>query len=956
MTDSSLWEDIAAIPLPGNKPRLMHQDNTVALVSKGSVDLFLVLLVNGKPSGQRSFVGHFDAGAVLFYLAEDLTDNEFGVLIAGSPETSLSYCSLEQFLLHATEADKLDALLNWTSTCFSTLIHKELSPHGQQIGEGEQHQVEAEGTVHTDEALCWISPGHYILLPGYLDLPLSPNFPFPLVRGLWLAATDGPQISSVPLDKLFNACDFDSLLSALNPMLMNILIHAQQLSLQNDKARQRQRNSNDQFQKNQALDLLARVYSERVQSRETLADDPNTQAMQATCELLNISITPVTHPKTNAQDHIQQLARGSNVPLRRVLLRGRWWLQEGEPMIAFLEGSNQAVALLPGKHRGFICFNPSTKQYTPVDEELVQQLEGNAFMPYRSLPSGQVSGRDLINFSLFGAKPDLLRVFFLGSLGGLLAMAIPLATGLIFDQVIPSSDRVQLLQITAAIAIVAMATGVFQYLQGLSLVRLESRAGHALQSAVWDRIAKLPVKFFANYTTGDLVQRAFGIDQIREQVSSTIVRTVLSFVFSIFSIGLLFYYSVNLALWACLLVSIAVAVTLLTGLLSVPATRRQQEIEGSLTSFVLQCIEGISKIRISYSQDRAFYRWAGSFAEQRSSIKITQNLQVIDKVFGTVFPLLCSMAIFYLLVHGSESITLSTGSFLAFNAAFINVLSNFLMISTSLVMIFRMVPVYQRMMPIMTCPVEADTATEDPGRLKGEIEISNLHFRYTADGPAVLNGIDMHIKPGEFVALVGTSGGGKSTLFRILLGFEASEQGSIAFDGKEISTLDKQELRRQMGVVLQSSSLIPGDIFTNIIGSANLSLDQAWEAARMAGFAEDIENMPMGMHTILSEGGGGLSGGQRQRLQIARAFVHKPKILFFDEATSALDNRTQEIVTKSMSELHATRIVIAHRLSTVIDADRILVLNKGVIAESGSYAELMAREGLFYDMAARQIN
>ncbi len=576
-------------------------------------------------------------------------------------------------------------------------------------------------------------------------------------------------------------------------------------------------------------------------------------------------------------------------------------------------------------------------------------------MPYRSLPSGQVTGKDLVSFSLFGAKRDLIRVFIFGTFGGILAMAVPLATGVIFDQIIPASNRAQLLQAAIAIAIVALTAGIFQYLQGLSIVRLESRAGHSLQAAVWDRITKLPVNFFSNYSTGDLLQRAFGIDQIREQISTTVVRTVLSFVFSIFSIGLMFYYSVSLALWACLLVAIAVAFTLSTGLLSVPATRKHQEIEGGLTAFVLQCIEGVSKIRVTSSQERAFYQWSGPFAQKLNTIKTTQNLQAVDKVFSSIFPLLCSMTIFYVLIHGSESITLTTGSFLAFNAAFINVLSNFLIISSSLVMIFRMVPVYQRMMPIMTQPIEADSVTVDPGTLRGELEVSNLHFRYKVGSPKILNGVNLHINPGEFVALTGTSGGGKSTLFRILLGFETAELGSISFDGKNISTLDKQALRRQVGVVLQSGRLMPGDIYTNIIGSANISLEQAWEAARMAGFDDDIKSMPMGMNTILSEGGGGLSGGQKQRLQIARAFVRKPKILFFDEATSALDNRTQEIVTQSMNELRATRIVIAHRLSTVIDADRILVLNKGVIEESGTYAELMSQEGLFHSMASRQI-
>lgn len=955
MTESSLWKNIAAIPLPGDKPRLFHQDDTVALISKGSVDLFLVPLIDEKATGQRTFVAHLESGSVLFYLAEELVKEGYGILMAGTIGTTLSFCSVDQFVEHASEQDLQNALLNWTTNAFSTLINKQQSPPSLSLSDGDQQNLSPGTVIHSDEALSWIAPGNYILMPEFLNINMELRAPFPLIRGLWLSTTEDSAENLQIAAKFTDSTDFSNLLLKLNELILSVLVQLRISSEQRDKARQSRRGINDRSQKYRALDRLSRAYSESISDSQLESEDSTVNAMQAVCNALNLPVKPVEDPKDNAVDHVQQLARGSSIPLRRVLLRGQWWEHEGEPMIAFLEEENHAVALLPDKKNRLLFFNPATNERTPVTSTIVQQLQGIAFMPYRSLPSGRVTGKDLVRFSLFGAKADLLRVLIFGLLGGVLAMAIPLATGIIFDQIIPASNRAQLIQIAIAICVVAVAAGVFQYLQGLSIVRLESRAAHALQSAVWDRITKLPVNFFANYSTGDLLQRAFGIDEIRQQISATVVRTVLSFLFSIFSFGLMFYYSLDLALWACFLVIIAIAFTLTTGLLTVPATRKQQEIEGSLTAFVLQCIEGVAKIRVTSSQERAFYQWAAPFSDKLNTMKVTQSLQTIDKVFASIFPLLCSMVIFYALVHNNSSITLTTGSFLAFNAAFINVLGNFLIISSSLVVVFRMLPVYERMMPIMDQAIEADTVTADPGTLNGELEVSNLQFRYTADGPQILSGVDLHIDPGEFVALVGTSGGGKSTLFRILLGFEIAEGGSISFDGKNITTLDKQALRRQIGVVLQSGNLMPGDIFTNIIGSANLSLDQAWDAARMAGFEDDIKSMPMGMNTVISEGGGGLSGGQKQRLQIARAFVHRPKILFFDEATSALDNRTQEIVTHSMNELCATRIVIAHRLSTVIDADRILVLNKGKIEESGTYSELMAKEGLFHSMASRQI-
>jgi len=265
------------------------------------------------------------------------------------------------------------------------------------------------------------------------------------------------------------------------------------------------------------------------------------------------------------------------------------------------------------------------------------------------------------------------------------------------------------------------------------------------------------------------------------------------------------------------------------------------------------------------------------------------------------------------------------------------------------------IPLYEQAKPILTTPPEVDQGKEHPGVLTGAIEAQRLRFRYHATSPLVLRDVSLSVRAGEFVALVGPSGSGKSTMLRLLLGFETPEAGSIYYDGHDLARLDRQALRRQIGVTLQNGRLMAGDIFSNIVGSSLATVDDAWESARMAGLADDIRAMPMGMHTVISEGAGTLSGGQRQRLLIARALVQKPRILFFDEATSALDNQTQDTVTTSLEQLKVTRVVIAHRLSTVLRADRIHVFDRGRIAEGGTYEELMAAGGLFRELARRQL-
>jgi ABC-type bacteriocin/lantibiotic exporter with double-glycine peptidase domain len=304
-------------------------------------------------------------------------------------------------------------------------------------------------------------------------------------------------------------------------------------------------------------------------------------------------------------------------------------------------------------------------------------------------------------------------------------------------------------------------------------------------------------------------------------------------------------------------------------------------------------------------------------------------------------------------LRGAETFT--TGNFIAFSVAYLNMSNGLLQMGGALISALNVIPLYERAKPIFETLPEVDPSKVHPGRLNGEIEVNGVDFRYDPDGPPVLHDVSFHVKPGEFVALVGSSGSGKSTLLRLLLGFEQPESGTIYYDGKDIGTLDIQEVRRQIGVVLQSGGVMTGTVLKNIIGTSRLTVDDAWEAARMVGLDEDINEMPMGMQSAMSVGGRTLSGGQRQRLLIARAIVHRPRMLFFDEATSALDNRTQAIVTRSLDNLQATRLVIAHRLSTIIHADRIIVLEKGRIVETGTYEALLNQGGLFAELARRQI-
>jgi ABC-type bacteriocin/lantibiotic exporter with double-glycine peptidase domain len=366
----------------------------------------------------------------------------------------------------------------------------------------------------------------------------------------------------------------------------------------------------------------------------------------------------------------------------------------------------------------------------------------------------------------------------------------------------------------------------------------------------------------------------------------------------------------------------------------------------------------MAKLRVSGTESRAFAAWAREFSAQKDLSMRARRVSNGLTVFNSAFPVISLAVVFSYAAHLMGQPLLrgfTTGAFLAFSAAFIQFQSAALQLSSTIGSVLGIVPLFERAAPIFETLPEVDDGKRHPGELTGLLEISHLNFRYGPDMPLVLHDLSFSVKPGEFVAIVGPSGSGKSTMFRLLLGFEKAESGAIYYDGQDLAGLDIQAVRQQMGVVIQNSRLASGTIFNNIIGLAPLTLDDAWQAARMAGLDRDSQEMPMGMHTVVSEGGGNLSGGQRQRLLIARAIVKKPRIFLFDEATSSLDNQTQSIVSHSLDALQVTRIVIAHRLSTVINADRILVIEKGVVVQCGAYRELVNQKGIFCELAKRQL-
>jgi ATP-binding cassette subfamily C protein len=665
-------------------------------------------------------------------------------------------------------------------------------------------------------------------------------------------------------------------------------------------------------------------------------------------------------PSGNPLSDAAVLGRASGVRFRDVVLKGAWWKQDNGPLLAFRPSEKQdappkALALMRSG-RAYYIYDPEKGTRARLTSGVASSILPKAVMFYRPFPSRPLGWTDLLLFGLHGTWRDVFTMLAVGAATGLLALAMPVATEILFDTIIPGAQRAQLYQMAAMLFAASMTGFLISLTSSVAMQRMEGRMEAGIQSAVWDRLLSLPVRFFKQYSSGDLVTRSLAIGQIRQMLTGAALTSLLTGVFSIFSFFLLFHYSSSLALIASLLVLVAALVSAGCGWLQMKNQRAIYQVMGKISGLTLDLMTGISKLRMSGTESQAFARWATEYTKQKTISSKAARVSILMSIFNGLFPSLTGIAIFYFGWNMMQSgAGLTPGGFVAFNAAFGQFLGSALGLAMTAISVIGIIPAYERARPIMKAIPEAQGSNLDPGRLHGSIECSRILFRYENDLPLVLNDISFQIKPGQFVAFVGHSGSGKSTLFRLLLGFEKPESGSIYFDGMDLAEIDPQALRQQMGVVMQNGRVFDGDIFTNIVGASPLTLVDAWGAARGAGFDKDIEAMPMGMHTVISEGGGGLSGGQRQRLMIARAIVHRPRILLFDEATSALDNQTQSIVSRSLEKLDATRIVIAHRLSTIVNADQIYVFDQGRIIQRGAYEELIGQEGLFRDLAQRQI-
>ena len=652
------------------------------------------------------------------------------------------------------------------------------------------------------------------------------------------------------------------------------------------------------------------------------------------------------------EERIKPVLQASGMMYRRVELSEGWWKDAYGAMLGFVRADHAPVALLPFGFSHYRYYDGKTGGYVILDSKNERMLEKEAYAFYRPFPLKKLGLRELVRY-IAGIldKTDYAMIVLATLIVTFVGMLMPKLSLFLFGSVVEEKDITLLVSTGIFLLFASMGSLILNGARTLLYTRIDTKMSICVEAATMMRLLSLPAGFFRDYGSGELSSRASYVNSLCSSLVSVILNTGLSSVFSLVYITQIFAYAPGLVTPALIIILATVSFSVVSSLLQMRLSKKQMLTGTKENGLSYAAISGIRKIRLSGAEMRAFSRWGELYAKEA---QLLYNPPLFLKINGVISSAI-SITGTIVLYSAAIATKVTPAEYYAFNAAYGMVSGAFMSLFGMALTAANIRPIFEMAQPILKTEPEISAGRETLRKISGAVEIDHLSFRYNDSGPFILDDLSFKIKPGQYVAIVGKTGCGKSTLVRLLLGFEKPLKGGIYYDGKDISSIDLRSLRRNIGVVTQNGRLFQGDIFSNIVIAApHLTLSEAWEAARLAGIDEDIREMPMGMHTLICEGSGGISGGQKQRLMIARAIAPHPKLLIFDEATSALDNITQRKVSKALDAMKCTRIVIAHRLSTIKQCDRILVFDGGHIVEDGTYDELIEQNGYFSELVARQ--
>ena len=676
---------------------------------------------------------------------------------------------------------------------------------------------------------------------------------------------------------------------------------------------------------------------------------------QAIDEILKyFHLKPVEFPKSikNHEEQLDYCLRQHGLMKRQVTLEEKWYRDAYGPILAYTKDKNEPVALLPNRTAGYCYTDRAAGKKVLINSKTAKNFGSEAYCFYRPFPQKKLGIPDLMLYmkQCINLNDVILIIISTFAVTGI-GMLMPRITRALTGPVLSGRNAVILISIAIFMLCTAVSSQLIGIINTMLNTRVNTKITLGVQSALMMRVLSLPANFFRQYSSGELTSRSQSVGQLCSLLLSMILGTGLTSVSSLLYITQIFSFAPDLVIPSLIIIIITVGFSIISSVVQIGISKKQMELGAKESGITYAMLSGIQKIKLSGSEKRFFARWLNKYSETAALTYSPPMFIRINAVITMAIALISNIVMYFIAVESG----IDQSNYFAFTAAYGAVMGAFSSLAGIALSVGRIKPILEMAEPFLKTEPETSDNKEMVTKLSGSIELNNIYFKYSENSPYIIKNLSLKIRSGEYVAIVGRTGCGKSTLMRLLLGFEKPEKGAVYYDGKDLNRLDLGSLRRKIGTVIQGGGLLQGDIYSNIIISApHLTMDEAWEAAELAGIAGDIRAMPMGMQTLISEGHGGISGGQRQRLMIARAIAPKPKILMFDEATSALDNKTQKQVSEALDRMGCTRIVIAHRLSTIRHCDRILVLDGGSVIEEGTYDELIRQNGYFAELVERQ--
>ena len=956
-----------SVPCAGNLPVELDDPDSVWFIDRGAVNLFLVEFKDGVEQAAPQHLLSRESGWLLPGVAPDERENQgdttLRLIAKGSPGTFLKRlpASLLSEVNPAELAEQIDTWLTAITDTLSRFANP--LPRPTALAEPGLTRTFGPCTLSVRRGVVWVSksPHDAVLFMDIVDQAelAEASAPheamIPLTRTSWLNLFDEATLSGKSTETL-------ALQGMLLPALASFHVVAftlerinRRLAVVDDVNLERARTTSRRTAEKAARQRLFNIYDLPIDRDASVEDTTLADALQIIGRHEGIDFkTPVRSGPSDSPVSLVDVLCASGVRARRVRFKaeGDWWWGDSNALLAFRAEDGQPVALLPGKFGRYREIDPVSKRSVRLTADRASALGEEVWMFYRPLPSGNMKPADLLGIALHGSAADLVRLVITGLPYGLTKLIPALALGFVANEIRAGGNAETFYVVAVAVAGFGLLGALLRMLQSMSMMRLEGRSTSRIEAAFWDHLMRLPPSILHRHPAGDLAMTGMTFQNLRDGLQGVVADSLLSIIFLLPIFGVIFFYDATLGVIALAFSLASLLVTVVLGWHQISPYGRMISAARRVVGQLFQIVGGITKLRVENAEGSAFAIWARDYREQKRAEIEVGALEGHSRAFGAALPFLAGGVLLFAV--GDRNIPV--GDFLVVYTVLIVFQSAIARFGESFGTIAAMLPAFDQMRPLLAADPETEIEGDPVEYLGGDILFDRISFRYDPDGPLILDDVTIRARPGEFVAIAGESGAGKSTLFRLALGIDRPTAGAVYYDGRDLRHLNLKQVRQKIGAVPQSVGLHPQDLWDNLVSHHDVvSSEEVWTAVRVAEIEDEIKNMPMGMMTMVGTSGSVLSGGETQRVTIARSVIRNPPIMLFDEATNWLDNESQAQVMRNLTALTSTRVVIAHRLSTLEQADRIYVLQAGKVVQSGSFNELMEVDGVFRELVKRQI-